>query len=348
MVENYLDRVLKEIGDDYGEDVILDPQYIIDKPRQVIPVSPAIDIGLSGGIPEGSTVVFSGPAKAGKTTTVLQFVANTQKEEYGNRHCYYLDVEGRLKNINLTGIEGLQLDKFTPIRSSEDKTLTGENYLEIAEKIIKTHPKAIIVIDSLSAIIPELELTGKINAQLRASAPKLLAHFFKRVAGSIPIHNSILICLQHMIANTSGYGLASYEDGGNYVKHQCDVKLRIKGFKFWTNSDSETPIGQVVNWDVIYSALGPPGQKIESYIRYGLGIDSCMELAQMGVLSQLIKKKGAWYTCEFLKDHLDLLGVDEWDDKLVRVQGENNLCDFLREHPPYLAVLEEQCKALLI
>jgi recombination protein RecA len=348
MAENYLDRMLREIGDDYGENVILNPQDIIDRPRQVIPVSPAIDIGLSGGIPEGSTVVFSGPAKAGKTTTALQFVANAQKEEYGGRHCYYLDVEGRLKNINLTGIQGLNLDKFTPIRSSEDKLLTGEDYLEIAEKAIKTHPGCVVIIDSLSAIIPELELTCKLNAQLRASTPKLLAHFFKRVGGSIPITNTILINMQHFIANTSGYGLQKEEDGGNYVKYQSDVKLRIKQVKYWTNSDSETPIGQVVNWEVIYSALGAPGQKVDSYIRYGIGIDTCMELAQMGVLSQLIRKKGAWYTCDFMKSHLDVMGVEEWDEKLVRVQGENNLCDFLREHPPYLELLEQKCKELLI
>lgn len=347
---DYLDLVLKNITKDYGDGVLLNPENIISKPRQVIPVSPALDIGLSGGIPEGSTVSISGPSKGGKSSLALYFAATAQKKEFGGRHTYYLDVEGRLKEMNLTGTHHLDVKKFTPIRSDEHKILTGEEYLTIAETIIKTHPKCVLIIDSLSAICPEKELTGEMSSQIRASTPKLLSLFFRRVGNIIPINSTILIVMQHMIANTSGYGVASYEDGGNYVKYQSDVKLRIKNFKYWTESESETPIGQVVNWEVVFSALGAPGQKVDSYLRFGHGIDEAMEVAQLGVLCELIKKKASWYTCDFMEKHLKVLGVSTWDEgiKLCKVQGENGLADLLRSNPKWLAILNSEIQQILI
>ena len=74
--------VKEDVKKDYGSDIILSANAIIDRKSIVIPVSPALDLVLQGGIPEGSFVVFTGQPKCGKTTTSLAFAATAQKEEY--------------------------------------------------------------------------------------------------------------------------------------------------------------------------------------------------------------------------------------------------------------------------
>jgi recombination protein RecA len=88
---------IKEIQKKYGEGVLMDASFLLDEEKIVIPVSPAIDIALRGGIPEGSVCTFSGKSGSGKSTTALQIAANAQKKEYGSRKIYYADVECRLK-----------------------------------------------------------------------------------------------------------------------------------------------------------------------------------------------------------------------------------------------------------
>ena len=51
---------------DFGDNIIVNGNAIVDQNNVTIPVSPAIDIILNGGIPEGSFVVFTGQPKCGK------------------------------------------------------------------------------------------------------------------------------------------------------------------------------------------------------------------------------------------------------------------------------------------
>jgi RecA/RadA recombinase len=133
--------VKEDVIKNFGSNIILSGNSIVDKKSVIIPVSPALDLILQGGIPEGSFVVFTGQPKCGKTTTSLDFAATAQKEEYQGdlkkpRHVYYLNIEGRLKKRDLEGIKNLDLDRFDVIGSQQGKILHAEEYLQIAEKLI--------------------------------------------------------------------------------------------------------------------------------------------------------------------------------------------------------------------
>ena len=135
----------EDLTKNFGQDIIMSANSIIDRESVVIPVSPSLDIILGGGIPEGSFVVLTGQPKCGKTTTSLDFAATAQKEEYQGklktaRRVYYLNVEGRLKKRDLEGIPGLDLDRFDVIGSQQGKILHAEEYLQVAERIINEEP----------------------------------------------------------------------------------------------------------------------------------------------------------------------------------------------------------------
>lgn len=283
-----------------GKGIITSGKDLIDKPKTVISVSPAIDIGLGGGIPEGVTVIFSGMPKFGKTTSALCFARNAQRL---NRPVFYFDVEHRLKEMNLTGIKDLVINEplFYHIHSIQDKILTAEETLTLIELTIKTVPNAVIIIDSSSALCAEKEMVGDISASTRNDGPKLMASFCRKNAASISVNNCTLIIIQHLIANTSGYGSPYQEDGGMKVKFQQDVKMRIKKSEAWSVGDKQ--VGQIQTWNIMTNALGASPSEVTSYVRYGTGIDETMEWVSMGIDLGIIDKGGAWFCYNNTKYH---------------------------------------------
>tara|TARA_B100001094_G_scaffold333293_1_gene410386 strand:+ start:1526 stop:2548 length:1023 start_codon:yes stop_codon:yes gene_type:complete len=308
---------------DFGKDIILSANAIIDRDTVTIPVSPSLDMVLNGGIPEGSFVIFTGQPKCGKTTTSLDFAASAQKPEYQGdlknpRHVYYLNIEGRLKKRDLEGIHGLDLDRFDVIGSQEGKILHGEEYLSIAERIINEEPGSVVIIDSYSALCTEAEITSSMDKMQRADGAKLLAKFCRKVANVIPVNKNIVIGITHLMGNP-GYGNVEWkEKSGQAIAYQTDIKLRAKYFKKWTTTaDEGSQIGQEVEWEVVCSSLGPPGGSIKSFIRYGQGIDQQMELLSICVDLGLVSKGGAWYTMSEVKDKPKFQGLEKTRQYLV-------------------------------
>lgn len=300
----------------FGENIILSGNSIVDKKVITIPVSPSLDILLNGGIPEGSFVVLTGQPKCGKTTTSLDFAATAQKPQYQGdlkkpRSVYYLNIEGRLKKRDLEGIPGLDLQRFHVIGSQQGKILHAEEYLQIAERIINEEPGSILIIDSYSALCTEAEITSDMDKMQRADGAKLLAKFCRKVANVIPVNKNIVIGITHLMGNPTGYGAEFKEKSGQAIAYQTDVKIRAKTFKPWVLSSDNTQIGQEIEWQVLCSALGPPGATISSFIRYGQGIDKYAELINLASDLGLINKGGAWYTITSVEDKPKFQGTEK-------------------------------------
>lgn len=329
----------KEIISKYGESIILDASAVMDEAVQIIPVSPAIDIGLNGGIPEGSWFTLTGLAKRGKTTLALHFAAKCQLPEYGARPVFYINIEGRLKKMNLTGIKGLDISKMKIIGSTQGNILSAEDYLAIAETIASSIPNAVIIIDSYSALCTESETTKGMDEQQRADGQKLLAKFCRRMANVVPVNKTIIIGITHLMGNPTGYG-GDREKGGYAIAYQADVKLKAGALEKITNKQGRQ-IGQKVEWSVEVSALGPPGAKIASTIRYGVGIDETAELIDLAVELGVIEQKGSWFN--FNPDM-----IESTDEAFAqKSQGKDGLWDMLNNDRFVYEGVDKTIKKLL-
>lgn len=301
-----------------------DASYIIDRPKQIISVSPKIDIALGGGVPEGSLFIMTGPEKVGKTVTALSFCANGQAQ---NRFVYYGNIEGRLKKRDLEGIKELKLDPeiFQMVGSSEGHILCGEDYLGIFDKIVNGHTRSIAVVDSFSALAAEAELAGDLKDVQVMSIQKTQAKWCRRIANALPINNVTVVGITHQMANVAfGSRKTKTEKSGTSLKYQVDVKLEASHSEPILQGD--TQIGQKVHWKVVTSAIGAPGQKVESSIKYGRGIWREYEIAELSCDFGIVQKKGAWLT------------VSE-DEKF---QGMANFAQYLEENPERAASLEKE------
>ena len=285
------------------------------------------------------------------TSTALSFAAQCQKPEYGNRHVYYLNIEGRLKEMNLKGTAGLNLDKFTIFRSTPERILTAKDYLTLAMKAINTDPGCLVIIDSVSALCDEKEMDEGVGYENRGAGNKIFAGFCRQASNVVPVRNCFVWAILHLTQSQGMYG-GFVEKGSRTLQYQADVQMRVKFDRAWKvgSGGNEKQIGQQVHWLIESCALGPPQMEVDSYIRYGIGIDHVYEAINLGAQLGLIGKAGAWMSLDYMERHLDLMGVDKWNDdaiKRVKTQGGEKLYKLLQDNPSWIAALESEINAML-
>jgi RecA/RadA recombinase len=327
-----IDTLKKSFIKKFGEGIIQAASDFKDRPLKIIPIGPKIDHALNGGVPEGSWVNISGPKKVGKTSTTLQLCCNAQN--LFGKPIYYIDAEHRMKLLNLYGIEGLNLDDFQIIRSPKKNRVAAEELLDIMLEIMTIEDGAVFVIDSVSSLLPKDQLAEeKISATGRSSTPKMMKNFCKKAGPLIANNGHVVVAIQHLIANTSGYGAPYMEDGGTYVQYAMDIGLRAKK-AVGVITPAGQQVGQVVTWQVLCSALGPPHPDFESTIRYNKGIDVIGELVELCSDFGTISKGGSWYTLEFLPEK-------------PKVQGLEKTIEYFNAHPAALTLLKNEFDNIL-
>ena len=130
---------------------------------------------------------------------------------------------------------------------------------------------------------------------------------------------------------------------------------KVSAVSPWTSTGGDR-IGQVVNWKIICSSMGAPGGQVQSYIRYGHGIDKTQEVLMLSCDLGLIDKSGAWFSCSFMslckeeaKKIKPELNVEDEEalNKAFKFQGQDNLYAFLSENPNLVEFLELSIKEML-
>lgn len=355
------DPTSNEVVSTYG-DVVRNGTEVLENltSLEVLSVSPALDIALGGGIREGSCVVMSGDPKTGKTTTALHFAGKCQQL---GKKVVYVNTEGRLAVQNFQGIKSLNPDDIIIVESTDDRVLSAEDFLNIIEFYINNDPECVIVVDSVSSMVPKDELEGLIRTGVRNALPRLLSMFLKRIGGQVTKNKTIALFILHNIANTGGsrWAPAKMTDGGNMIQYQAGTNIAITHRGRWqVPKDTGPHVGQIANWKILTSnAGGTPNSTAESWIRYGVGVDEVQEVIHIACEFRLIKAAGAWYTISCAVDSKDdpaiskvlknnEVNVDSQEDveKFFKFQGVNNLSEFLNENPSITKFVYESVREL--
>lgn len=204
-----------------AEDVIKE-----EKTSVLVPVSPAIDFRIGGGIPSGTLVLFRTLPKFGKTTIAMQIAANALEQ---GRYVIYADIERRLEGGKYFAIKNFdpKNKKFIIIRAKKgEKLLSGDEiYTNIKNMMmVPKYRNAVYIVDSLSKVIPRATLEdNEIRADRRDSTPKLNADFCKKAGNLCRISGSIVIGIQHFIHDPNAMGDPLKPDGGIKLEFESDL-----------------------------------------------------------------------------------------------------------------------------
>ncbi|MFV0254838.1 MAG: ATPase domain-containing protein, partial [Erysipelotrichaceae bacterium] len=174
--DKLLNETLNQIEKQYGKGSIM---KLGDRPALDIAALPSgslmLDIALGiGGYPSGRIIEVYGPESSGKTTIALTAIAAVQKK---GGTCAFIDAENA---IDPTYAQNLGVNIEELILSQPD---SGEQALEITEMLIKSGAINLIVIDSVAALVPQVELDGEMTDQQVGLQARMMSKAMRKLSG---------------------------------------------------------------------------------------------------------------------------------------------------------------------
>ena len=315
-----LETAIAKIEKDYGKGTIMRLGDDISVNVEALSTgSLSLDLALGiGGVPRGRIVEIYGPEASGKTTLALHVVASAQKN---GGDAAYIDVEHALEPAYARAL-GVDIDSL--LISQPD---TGEQALDIAESLVRSGAIDVLVVDSVAALIPRVELEGEVGDTVVGALARLMSQAMRRLAGAISKNNCTVIFINQLRQKIGVmYGNPETTPGGLALKYYASVRIDVRRIE--TLKNGTEMIGNRTRAKVVKNKVAPPFREAEFDIMYGEGISKIGEIVDLGVKLEIIDKAGAWFT------------VDG-----QRVQGRDAVKEYLRNNPEVCDKIEQEIRA---
>jgi len=248
--------------------------------------SVGLDKAMNGGWARGRILEIYGPESSGKTTLALHAIAECQKN---GGTCAFIDAE---HSLDVHYASALGVDIETLLISQPD---SGEDCLNVAETLTRSGAVDLIVIDSVSALVPKAELEGNIGDQRPGRQAAIMSQAMRMLVGPAKKTDTAIIFINQIRYKIGVmFGSPETTSGGNALKFYASQRLDIR--RIATLSQGEDKYGIRTRVKVVKNKVGPPFKDVEFNIIFGKGIDWATDLLDLAESMGIIDKAGAWYS----------------------------------------------------
>ena len=322
--EQALNDAIKQIEKQFGKGSVmkLGDRAAVDV--AVIPTgSLTLDMALGiGGYPKGRIIEIYGPESSGKTTLTLHAIAEVQKQ---GGTAAFIDAEHAIDPVYAKNL-GVNIDEL--ILSQPD---SGEQGLEIAETLVRSGAIDLVVVDSVAALVPQVELDGEMGDQQMGLQARLMSKALRKLSGVMNKTDCTIILINQLREKIGVmFGNPETTTGGRALKFYSSVRVEIRRSEAIKNGTEI--VGNKVNIKVVKNKVAPPFKSTSVDIIYGKGISRDGEVLDLAVEKDIVDKSGAWYAYKGEK-----IG-----------QGRENAKRYLIEHPDIMNEITEAIKASLM
>lgn len=321
-----LEVALAQIEKSFGKEAIMKMgSRTANMKIEVIPTGAlTLDLALGvGGIPRGRITEVYGPESSGKTTLTLHIIAEAQKQ---GGLAAFIDAEHALDPVYAQKI-GVDIDNL--LISQPD---SGEQALEITEKLVRSGAVDVIVIDSVAALVPKAEIEGDMGDNHVGLQARLMSQALRKLT-SIAASSKTAIIFINQLRQKIGvmFGNPETTTGGLALKFYSSVRMDIRKIETLKHADVIT--GARIRVKIVKNKVAPPYRQAEFEMVNGQGISKEGSILDMAVETGIIDKSGSWFLY-----------------KTTRIgQGRENAKTYLKTNPETAEeIMEELRKRLLL
>ena len=280
-----------------------------------------LDLALGGGYPKGRVIEVYGPESSGKTTLTLHAIAEIQRN---GGVAAFVDAEHALDPVYAASL-GVDVENL--LVSQPD---TGEMALEIVDQLIRSAAVDLVVVDSVAALTPRSEIEGEMGDHSVGAQARLMSQAMRKITGNIGRSGCTVIFLNQLRLKIGiTYGNPETTTGGNALKFYASVRLDIRRIQTLKRGTEEYGIRAKVK--VAKNKVAPPFRIAEFDILFGKGISTLGCLLDLADETNVVTRKGAWYSYEG-----DNIG-----------QGRDNTITWLEQNPESKEIIEKLVKEKL-
>jgi len=313
-----VDNVVNEIKERFGEGAIMTMREIHAVDVDVVPTgSIAMDLALGvGGMPRGRIIEIYGAESSGKTTLSLHVIAEAQKK---GGACAFVDAEHAMDPDYAKRL-GVDVDDL--LISQPD---SGEQALQIVETLVKSEKIAVIVVDSVAALTPRVEIEGEIGDQHMGLQARMMSQACRKLGAISAKTNTMIIFLnQTRMKIGMVFGNPETTPGGMALKFYASVRVNLARTAQIKSGDEI--IGNRVKAKIVKNKVAAPFKTAEFDIYYNEGISKPGDALRVAIDRGLIKQSGSYFTYNGEK-----MG-----------QGTEGAKTFLKEHPEVMKAIKTE------
>ena len=258
------------------------------------------------GIPKGRVTEVYGAESSGKSTLAYHLMAECQKT---GGTAAYIDTEHAL-DPDYAKRCGVNTDDL--LISQPD---FAEQALEICEYLVRSGAIEILVLDSVAALVPKVELEGDMGDAHVGLQARLMSQALRKLTAAInKSHCAVLFINQIREKVGIIWGNPETTPGGRALKFYSSLRIdlrRTESLKKGTDI-----IGSRVKARIVKNKVAAPFKVAEFDIMFNSGISKESDIVDIGAELGIIQKSGAFYSFNDIK-----LG-----------QGKENVKSFLSEN----------------